>query len=199
MSRAHNGVVNAYPQATACPQCGNSASVHSIQELADLAKMQLGQAQSQPGGPPGAAQPGYLQEPRPGPLPGYMQEPRPGPPQNRAGGGNLPGPSAGGGGYGDADYDLVNLAMSGGAKLIGRMIGKRVQAAAGQAQATLAERRDAMLRAQIAIADKHPDICACLNDNVIFLAGGSRTLPMPNLAKLTVEQADELVATLRSG
>src|SRR5215472_15577406 len=122
MSRAHNGVVNAYPQATACPQCGNSASVHSIQELADLAKMQLGQAQSQPGGPPGAAQPGYLQEPRPGPLPGYMQEPRPeplpgymqeprpGPPQNRAGGGNLPGPSAGGGGYGDADYDMVNLA-----------------------------------------------------------------------------------------
>src|SRR5215469_14989188 len=187
MPLAHNGAVNAYPQATACPQCGNSAGVHSIQELADLARMQLGQAPSQPGGTPGAAQPGYLQEPRPGP------------PQNPGGGGNLPGPSAGGGGYGDADYDLVNLAMSGGAKLIGRMIGKRVQAAAGQAQATLAERRDAMLRAQIAIADKHPDICACLNDNVIFLAGGQRTLPMPNLAKLTVEQADELVATLRSG
>ena len=148
----HNGPVNGYPQATACPQCGNSGGVHSIQELAGLARAQLGQAQPQPG-----SVPGYAQDPQPGPLPGYMQDPRPGPLPGRGGGGFGPMPRA------------------------------------------LPPQAEAMLRTQIAIADKHPDVCACLNDGVIFLAGGQRALPMPNLAKLTVEQADDLVAALRSG
>jgi hypothetical protein len=128
-----------------------------------------------------------------------MQEPRSGRLRGPRGGGNLPGPSVAGSGYGNADNDLVGLALGGASGLIGRAVGKRVQAAAGQAQAALAQRRDAMLRTQIAIADKHPDVCACFGDQVIFLAGGQRTLPMPNLATLTVEQADELVAALRSG
>ena len=41
--------------------------------------------------------------------------------------------------------------------------------------------------------------CACLNDQVIFLTGGGRTLPMPNLMTVTVEQADAMVARLRDG
>jgi len=56
-----------------------------------------------------------------------------------------------------------------------------------------------MLQTQIAIAERHPDLCACLNDQVIFLTGGSRTLPMPNLGTVTVEQADAMVARLRDG
>ena len=56
-----------------------------------------------------------------------------------------------------------------------------------------------MLQTQIAIAERHPDLCACLNDHVIFLTGGSRTLPMPNLMSITVEQADAMVARLRDG
>ena len=55
------------------------------------------------------------------------------------------------------------------------------------------------LQTQIAIAERHPDLCACLNDQVIFLTGGSRTLPMPNLNTVTVEQADAMVARLRDG
>jgi len=145
--------VNGNPQAAAaCPRCGSSASVHSIQELAALARMQLGQAQPGPG-----AAPGYAQEPQAGPLPGYLQEPRPGP---------IRGPA--GGGY-------------------------------GPTRRALPPQAEAILRTQITIADKHPDICACLGEQVIFLAGGQRTLPMPNPATLTVEQADELVASLRSG
>jgi hypothetical protein len=67
-----------------CPQCGSAAGVHSIEELAALAKGRLGEqqpghsAQPQPGW---AAEPqaGYAAEPRPGPLPGYAAEPRSGP------------------------------------------------------------------------------------------------------------------------
>ena len=59
--------------------------------------------------------------------------------------------------------------------------------------------QQAMLRTQIEIAEQHPDIRACLNDHVIFLAGSSSVLPMPNIAALTTEQADGLVAQLRQG
>jgi hypothetical protein len=155
-----------------------------------MARMQLGQAQ-----PANPGQPGYAQQPQAGPLPGYAQQPRSGPLRGPGGGGYQP-PSPS---YGSVGDDLAGMAVAEGARFVGRMIGKRVQAAAGQAQAALAQKRDAMLRTQIAIADKHPDICACLGEQVIFLAGGQKTLPMPNLATLTVEQADELVAALRSG
>ncbi len=67
-------------------------------------------------------------------------------------------------------------------------------------RATLAAKQEEMLRTQIAIAERHPDLRACLTDQVIFLAGGSRVLPMPSIGgSLTVEQSDALVARLRGG
>jgi len=155
-----------------------------------MARMQLGQAQ--PGNP---MQPGYAAQPQAGPLPGYAQQPQAGPLRGPGGGRYQPQVPS----YGSAGDDLAGMAIAEGARFVGRMIGKRIQAAAGQAQAALAQKHGEMLRTQIAIADKHPDICACLDEQVIFLAGGQKTLPMPNLASLTVEQADELVAALRSG
>jgi Flp pilus assembly secretin CpaC len=59
--------------------------------------------------------------------------------------------------------------------------------------------RQQLLREQIAIAQQHPDVRACMTDSVIFLAGGTRVLPMPNLGTLTAQQADMLVAQLRQG
>jgi hypothetical protein len=57
-----------------------------------------------------------------------------------------------------------------------------------------------MLREQIAIAERYPDLRACLTDKVVFLAGGQRTLPMPSdLTGLTMAQADAIVARLRNG
>ena len=64
---------------------------------------------------------------------------------------------------------------------------------------TIMAKQEEVLRAQIAIAERHPDLRACLTDHVIFVDGGGRTLPMPNLNTLTVEQADALVAQLRNG
>jgi hypothetical protein len=64
----------------------------------------------------------------------------------------------------------------------------------------VAAAQEAMLREQIAIAERHPDLRACLTDKVIFLAGGHRVLPMASVTgRLTVEQADAVVARLRDG
>jgi len=86
------------------------------------------------------------------------------------------------------------------AKFFGRAIGRRVQRAyTERVQPAMAANQEAVLRNQIAIAERHPDLMGCMNDHVIFLAGGNRVLPFPNLMTLTVDQADAMVATLRSG
>jgi hypothetical protein len=196
---------------TVCPQCGNTDAVHSIQELAALARAQVGQqgpagpqpgmpAQPQPGTP---AQPGWAAEPQAG----WAAEPQAGP---------LPGPggrrssyqprsySSGDTSVGDLGDDItgavLGAAAGAAAKFLGRQIGRRMQdRLTQQVLPAMAAKKQTMLQTQIAIADRHPDLCACLNDQVIFLPGGSRTLPMPNLNTVTVEQADAMVATLRDG
>lgn len=203
--------------ADACPQCGSAAGVHSVQELADLARMRLGR-QAGPGGartsgpggqgaPGGAPQQGWEAEPQTGPVagpggqrPGWAAQPRSGPV-----------PGAGGvrrgrglGDIGDAfsldslGDDLAGAALGAAAGLIGRSISKRMRGRLDQAMSAATDRQQTMLQQQIAIAERHPDLRACLNDQVVFLAGGHRVLPMAGLAtSLTVEQSDILVAQLR--
>jgi hypothetical protein len=204
-----------------CPQCGSAAAVHSIEELAAMARSRLGQqpgqptapppgyaAQPQPGyaaepqpGPPGPP-PGYTAEPRPGPPgppPGYAAEPQPGPPGGWAGrGSGLPDVSVGDLSLGD---DLAGIALTAATRFVSRAIGRRMQRTMSErVLPTLAAKQEATLRAQIAIAERHPDLRACLTDHVVFLAGGSRVLPMAGLTgMITVEQADALVARLRDG
>jgi hypothetical protein len=195
----HNGAVTSDQLASVCPQCGKSDGVHSIQELAELAKTQLGQQ------PPGAA--GQQQ----GPAGGWTAEPQAGPPPGPGGlqGGGMRNVPFRNRDYGDSNSynpldalgeDIAGAAMSAAAGLIGRAIGRRVQRTMNErVMPTLAANRDTVLRAQLEIAERHPDLCACMTDKVIFLAGGSRVAPMPNLGTLTVEQADALVATLQNG
>jgi hypothetical protein len=201
-----------------CPQCGSAAAVHSIEELAALAKGRLGE--QQPGyaaePQPGYAaepQPGYAAEPQPGPLPGYAAEPRSGSlpgyaaeprsgslPGGWPGGGpGLPGRSSGDGlSLGD---DIAGVALTAASRFIGRAIGRRMQRTYNQqVLPNLAAKQEEMLRTQIAIAERHPDLRACLTDKVIFLAGGSRVLPMASVTgMLTLEQSDALVARIRDG
>jgi hypothetical protein len=55
-----------------------------------------------------------------------------------------------------------------------------------------------MLHDRAAIAERHPDLRACLNDQVVFLVGATRVLPLASaLGVRTVEQSDALVAQLR--
>jgi len=96
---------------------------------------------------------------------------------------------------------VAGMVMEAATKFIGRAIGRRAQRAYNERVVpAMAARQEAMLREQIAIAERHPDLRACLTDQVIFLAGGSRVLPMPSLAGgFTLEQADAVVARLRNG
>ncbi len=192
---AHNGAVTDGQVTDVCPQCGSATGVHSIQELAALAQGRLS-SQQQPFG--GVPQQGYGAEPQAGPLPGYAAEPRSGP---------MPG-SGWQGNTGIRDYvgdsvgdDLAGLAMGAASRFIGRAIGRRVQRTVTErVLPAVAAKQQEALRNQIAVAERHPDLRACLTDKVIFVAGGSRVLPMPSLtAGLTLEQSDELVARLRDG
>jgi hypothetical protein len=150
----HNGAVTDAQIAAPCPQCGSTAAVHSISELAELAKMQLDKAQQASGGgaPPGyggGAQPGYAAEPQAGPLPGYAGEPQAGPLPGYAGqpqAGPLPGyagepqagPLSGSWSCGSRDFDagpisdgidqaIADVALGAAARFIGRAISRRVQ------------------------------------------------------------------------
>jgi hypothetical protein len=97
--------------------------------------------------------------------------------------------------------------MTAATKFVGRAIGRRVKRAYEERvapamaarQQAMAGQQEAMLREQIAIAERHPDLRACLTDQVIFLASGSRVLPMSSVTGITLEQADALVARLRDG
>jgi hypothetical protein len=105
--------------------------------------------------------------------------------------------------------------MDAATKFVGRAIGRRLKRAfdervapamaARQEQMAgrlgqMAAGQEGMLREQIAIAERYPDLRACMNDNVAFLAGGSRTVPVANLTGgFTLEQADAVVAQLRNG
>ena len=220
---AHNERVQNDQGSVVCPQCGSSAAVHSIQELAALARMRLGDQGTPAAPPPGAAapQPGWAAEPQPmGQQPGWAAEPKPMGPQPGQPGGPQPGwaaqpkPMGGGGGWSGSSGmsgsspsdalsslgdDLAGAAMGAVAGFLGRKIGRRVQDRLEQAMSAAAGKQQDVLRQQIAIAERHPELRACLTDSVVFLAGGSRIQPMPNLSTITVEQSDALVTALRGG
>ncbi len=186
------------PQATACPRCGSADAVHSIQELASRASSPLGQ---QPGGP----QQGWAGEPQTGPVGGWEAEPQAGPPQ---GPGGILGGFRGGGrgnwdnaGPGGSPLDYLGDGIAGAASgLLGRAIGRRVQRAMSEkVMPAMQARQQAALRNQQELAQRYPDLCACLTDKVFFLAGGSRVAPMASLSGMTPQQVDELVASLRDG
>jgi hypothetical protein len=178
--------------------------VHSITELADLARMRLGQMQpGNPGGPPQAGpQQGWAAEPQAGPppgSPGYSGGP---------GGGPVPGFRSARRGMGydqgsvaDSIGDALGEAAAGmAAQFIGRAIRRRVQRTVEErVMPTLAAAHQDSFREQIAIAERYPELCACFTDKVVFLSGGTRTQPLPNLGTITLQQADILVAQLLAG
>jgi hypothetical protein len=174
--------------------------VHSITELADLARMQLSQLPGQPSGQvpgnPGAPQQGWAAEPVAGPvsgsgMPGRSQVPMQGAWPRRGMGIDA------GDSIGDA---VAGVALGAVAGFLGRAVSRKVMKTVNdRVLPTIAANKGVLLRNQIAIAEKYPGICACLTDHAVFLAGGSRVVPMPNLSTLTVEQADAMVAQLRQG
>jgi hypothetical protein len=208
---------------TPCPQCGSAAAVHAISELAALARNPLNQpppgaaagpVQDSEAGPQAGPQQGWNAEPQAGPPPGWAAEPQAGPlPGSRSGPlqGGWTGRKIGLGDLVDGDGldDVVaDVALGAVTRFIGSRIGRRMQqAVTDRVQQAYTDRvlpamaaRQAALGDQAVIAERHPDLRACFTDKVIFLAGGSRVLPMDSVrGPLTVERADALVAQLREG
>ncbi len=170
--------------------------MHAVSELAAIARSQLGEAQY---GNMAGPQPGYQPgTPQSGPVPGWAAEPQPGPISRRQQQG---GPA--GFGYGlqpGLDDAVAGAVLGAAARFIGRAASRRAQRTASERVIpALAAQGEARAREQIAVAEKYPGLRACLDDGVIFLAGGNRVLPMPDLSAITVAQADVLVAQLAAG
>jgi hypothetical protein len=144
-----------------------------------------------PGYQPGQTPPGY----QPGPTPQYLPGPeswQSQPPPRRR--------SWDSGGGADSIEDAIGEAVLGAAtKAIGRVLGRKMRQAYNEKIApAMAARADAVLNERVAIAQRHPDLRACLRDQVVFLIGGTRVLPLAAAMKVrTVEQSDALVAQLR--
>jgi len=105
------------------------------------------------------------------------------------------------GGSDSIEGAVAGMVMGATSGFIGRVISRRMKRAYEEGVVPAASaRREAMLREQIAIAERYPDLRACLTDHVVFLAGGTRVVPMSSLTKgFTLEQADAVVAQLRQG
>ncbi len=104
---------------------------------------------------------------------------------------------------------MTGLVMDAATKFVGRTISRRLKRAfderVGPAMAArqeqMAGRQQGVLQEQIAIAERYPDLRACLQDQVVFLDGGSSvvSVPMSNLTGgFTLAQADAVVAQLRN-
>lgn len=168
--------------------------------------------QPQPGSP-NTTQPqaGHAAEPQPSwgaePQPGWAAEPQAGHGSNQQSrsqsGRPVFDPSMLTRALGDSVADdiegaVVGIGLGAAAKFLGRSIGRRAQQAYNEKVVpALAQRQEAALREQDAIAERHPDLRACFTDQVFFLSGGGRVLPMPRVGMLTLQQSDALVTQLR--
>jgi hypothetical protein len=154
-------------------------------------------------GPPPNQQPGYQGGLPPAQPPGYQAGPPPdvlaGPeswqsqPPRRS-------RSWDSGSAANTFEDAIGEAVLGAAtKAIGRVIGRKMRQAYNERTVpAMAARQEAVLNERVAIAQRHPDLRACLRDQVVFLAGGTRVLPLASAMQVrTIEQSDTLVAQLR--
>jgi hypothetical protein len=178
-------------QQDACPRCGSPAEVRSVQDLINM----YGQAQgnAMPG-------PGSYQQSGSGPGPGPYAEPWYGP---ESGSGPGPGPSSVGRDWSvntSPDQEIANIVLGAAGRFIGKAIKNRMQRVAEERVVpTLNARAEQQRKEMAAIAQRYPELRACLRDQVIFLAGGTSTVPLSqvSLPQVTLAQADAIVAQLR--
>ncbi len=195
-----------------CPQCRSSAEVRTVRELFDMmngAREQAFQRFSQhfgrPGYPPGQGQAAG------GPddddydhynVEGSDRQIRGNRSRNQSRRGRDLGFDSG-----DNVVDDIGGAVLGAALgFAGRAIGRRMKKAfeekvvpTMEARAAQAQQQFAQVKAeQDAIAARYPELRGCMKDQVVFLDGGVRTVPVSELKMpVTLDQADSIVARLR--
>jgi len=186
--------------AAACPQCSSSADVRTIRELFDI--MNAGGAQGfqrlvdQAGGPR-ADDLNYNHYN----VEGSRSRPRMGRSKKREraefAADFLSDPA--GAVIGSA-LGFAGRAIGRGAKkVVNEQVVPTMQAQAARAQAAKAEQQFAEAQAdQDAIVARYPELRACMKDQVVYLDGGSHTVPISEIpVPLTLSQADAVVVRLR--
>ena len=149
------------------------------------------QSPSSPAPPPPGQQPGYYGVPQSGYQGQPWQDQSPSRPRRLFGSEEI---------VSDTFEGAIGEAVLGAAtKALGGVIGRRMRRAFEEKVVpAMAARQESMARNRMSIAERHPDLRACLNDQVVFLAGGTRTIPLAQaMAVRTPEQSDALVAQLR--
>jgi hypothetical protein len=192
-----------------CPQCGSGDQVRTAREFFDMmngARDQAFQRAAQLGFG-GQAQPqGWNQSSADDDYDHYNVE---GSDRQLRRGRN----SSGGRRRNDLDFGGDNIAEDIGGAVFGaalgfagRAIGNRMKKAfedkvvpAMQARAAQAQQQWEQSKAeQDAIVARYPELRGCMKDEVIFLDGGRRTVPVSELKQpVTLAQADAIVARLR--
>jgi hypothetical protein len=85
-------------------------------------------------------------------------------------------------------------------KVVNEQVVPAMQARAAQAQAARADQQFTQAQAeQDAIVARYPELRACMKDQVVFLDGGARTVPISEIpVAVTLTEADAVVAQLRA-
>ena len=129
---------------------------------------------------------------------------------NNPGGQNQYRGSWGGGDFdssGDIGQDIANAVLGSAFKFVGKKMAKKMQQAyqdkvvpAMQAKQAQAQQQWQQSRAdQDTIVQRYPDLRGCLKDQVVFLEGGTRVVPITEIRMpVTVAQADAIVDQLRA-
>ena len=107
----------------------------------------------------------------------------------------------------DPAQEIASAVLGVAFKFAGRAIGKRMQRAYEERVGPALEARAAQARQQwqqsreeqAAIVQRYPDLRGCLRDQVVFLDGGSRSVPITEIRMpVTLAAADALVDRLRA-
>jgi hypothetical protein len=106
--------------------------------------------------------------------------------------------------YTSPDQEIANVVLATATRFIGRAIGKRMQRTYKErivptAEARAEQARGASRQEQAAIVERYPELRGCLHDQVVFLAGGTRSVPIADIPwPVTLAYADTLVDSLRA-
>jgi hypothetical protein len=109
-------------------------------------------------------------------------------------------------GIGNVADDIGGAVFGAALGFAGRAIGRRMKRAfeekvmpAMEARAAQAQQQWEQTKAeQDAIVERYPELRGCMKDQVVFLDGGYRTVPVSELTMpVTLAQADDVVARLR--
>jgi hypothetical protein len=135
-----------------------------------------------------------------GPAPGYQGPDYPNSQRSRPAMDNVLGD--------DPAQEIANAVLGAAFKFAGGKFAKRMQRAYEERIGPALEARMAQARQQsqgsrdeqAAIVQRYPELRGCLRDQVVFLDGGSRSVPITEIRMpVTLAQADALVNRLRAG